>query len=56
MSDSAAYLEDILIHEYAGVSTKTLWAAITEDLPLLEKAVKKLNKIIISNNDQNFAQ
>ena len=37
-----AGMRDILIHEYAGVSPKTIWMTVSKDLGALEKAAKKL--------------
>lgn len=39
-------MRDILIHEYAGVTTKTVWRTITEDLTLLREAVQNIKKAL----------
>jgi len=35
---------DILIHEYSGVDLEKIWDMIREDLPKLEKQIKKIMK------------
>ncbi|MDD5133176.1 MAG: DUF86 domain-containing protein [Candidatus Nanoarchaeia archaeon] len=41
-----AGLRDIIIHHYFDVDLGVIWSTIKEDLPLLEKQIKKIEKDI----------
>lgn len=38
-----AGMRDKLIHDYLGVDTDVIWETIRQDIPLLEKLLKKIN-------------
>lgn len=42
-----AGMRDILIHEYAGVSTKTVWNTAKKNLSPLYKTIQKIKKEIV---------
>lgn len=42
-----AGMRDILIHEYAGVSVKTIWNTVKKNLNHLRKTIQKIKKEIV---------